>query len=473
MSESVYWFAPRPPNIAHRHPFLVFDSRHRLHFHLTVFAGEATTHVAGSTLRSYLYAILPFFTFLDQDPWQVRAGIQWDSAAPDVRRAIIDYLTQHFHCKISVHHDEYHLIRLTSGTDSSIRAFLSGLKLFYTIMRRLGYYSSINPLVDHLATTRRDVEQIVQQHGKPPTMPSKSGTSSSKVPVRLTDSYFKLERDEWTPHIVDDPNLPTMILEAGRRVGWSLREICVTRLLFESGARISEVVGLQLGDWVLRNALREADSFSKGSHGRRVKVLRFSDETAKLLRHYVNTERRKFDPHGYNLAHYLQFQRNRSHDELQTPLFLTIRRTPLSASNFRDQFWNRACRHLGLRVNVHQTRHWYVTRMVRHIYETAKDEGDVQRGLHALIQYMQWNSGWETLQAYEHYFDTSRLAEIQDELHMRMYQHVVDNDDPRQPQKIRETRIPESLLRDNGAEDDPEFAFLRMIGGGSNGSNKT
>jgi hypothetical protein len=33
---------------------------------------------------------------------------------------------------------------------------------------------------------------------------------------------------------------------------------------------------------------------------------------------------------------------------------------------------------------------------------------------------MGWRSGWETLQAYQHYFDPQRHAEMQDRLHQRL-----------------------------------------------------
>jgi hypothetical protein len=42
--------------------------------------------------------------------------------------------------------------------------------------------------------------------------------------------------------------------------------------------------------------------------------------------------------------------------------------------------------------------------------------------LRELIEYMGWKSGWETLQAYQHYFDPQRHAEVQDQLHQRMDQ---------------------------------------------------
>ena len=65
---------------------------------------------------------------------------------------------------------------------------------------------------------------------------------------RLSDSYFKLVGESWTPQVIDDAAFPARILSGGRRVGWRLQGECITRILFESGCRVSEVVGLSLGD---------------------------------------------------------------------------------------------------------------------------------------------------------------------------------------------------------------------------------
>ncbi len=85
MNNQGYWFAARPVDTAHRHPILVFDPQDRLHFHLTVFGKAAFDQLAGTTARVYLYAILPFFTFIDSDEWQKRVGIGWDSPPAQVR----------------------------------------------------------------------------------------------------------------------------------------------------------------------------------------------------------------------------------------------------------------------------------------------------------------------------------------------------------------------------------------------------
>jgi hypothetical protein len=69
MARETYRFVPRPTGVEHQHPYLVFDGQDRLHFYLTVFAKEVTAQLSAGTARSYLYAILPFFSFLDTDPW--------------------------------------------------------------------------------------------------------------------------------------------------------------------------------------------------------------------------------------------------------------------------------------------------------------------------------------------------------------------------------------------------------------------
>ena len=64
-------------------------------------------------------------------------------------------------------------------------------------------------------------------------------------------------------------------------------------------------------------------------------------------------------------------------------------------------------------ADVHQARHWYVTQIDRSIYETVAQQSEIDRRLRELIEYMGWRSGWETLDAYQHYFDPQRHAEIQ------------------------------------------------------------
>lgn len=435
MSRGTYWFAPRPAGVAHGHPVLVFDTRDRLHLPLTGFAKAAATQVTASAARTYLYAILPFFTYLETDAWQQRAGRAWDSSPAQIRQAVDDYLVQRLACRVRSHRLGFRVVSRTAQTRSTVRVFLSGLKLFYRVLQEQGAYPLDNPLVDAVAAVTvatADVvaaaEQLADDDGPaPPRMPQRSGVepplagpAGGRRP-RLSDSYFKLEGETWTPHLVDDATLPGRVLDGGRQVpGWGLREECVTRLLFETGGRISEVTSLTLGDWVARGLLQEARAINKGSNGRRTKFLRFSSGTAKLLRRYVDGERRRRDPQGHGLADYLRLAERKQVDLQRVSLFLSARGTRLSAKTYREHAWASACRAAGIDADVHQARHWYVTMAVRQIYETAQTDADVRRRLRELIEYMQWRRGWDTIAVYEHYFDATRHAEVQDAVHARM-----------------------------------------------------
>ena len=453
----------RKPTVANKFPVLVFDQAGKAHLHLTVFARAALRQIAFSTLTVYLYAVLRFFTFLATDELQVRAGRRWNSEPDDVRIAIADYLNQQLACKVTEHHLGFQLIRRTGQTPHPISAFLSGLKLFYRVMGRLGYYPFDNPLVDGMSATLECILADLEDTAEYPRMPDQSGAQAPRPRHRLTDSYFKVVGEEWVPEVIDDPLLFDTILSAGRSYkNWGLREICVTRLLFETGGRISEVVGLTLGDWMNRGLSQEASAFSKGSNGRRVKFFRFSAETAKLLRQYFNGERQWFDPQGWTIDQYYRASKQKVVDLLNVPLFLTSQRTPLTPKLFREHYWKPACEAAGLDVDIHQARHWYVTTAVRLIYQTAMGEPERVERLEALIAYMGWYDGWNTIKSYEHFFTPARHAEIQEMIYAGLSQATRDNQNPRNiAAKENAAVLPEFI----SSPVDIDFDFLRQIGG--------
>lgn len=466
---NAYWFAPRPPDARHRHPFLVFNCQDQLHFELTVFAKEAAARVEKKTVEGYLRALLPFFTYLETDVWQVRAAQTWKSDPESTRRSVEDYLIHQLHCLVRQHRQGFFLVLKTNQTHQTIKVFLSALKFFYQIMCQHGYYCHPNPLIDTGTGVLQLLEREDGEDGASPRMPAISGVvepARGRKP-RLSDSYFKLEEERWIPQVVDDPTLFARVLRGGRQLKqWGLREECVTRILFESGCRVSEAVGLTLGDWVVRGMTREATAFSKGSHGRRVKFLRFSNETAKLLRRYFDGERRRLDAQGQTLEGYLLAAKAGHVDLAQIPLFLSKQRTPLSAKTYREHSWNPACQAAQIDADVHQARHWHTTQAVRYIYETSQAEGEVQRRLQELVEYMKWRSR-ETLDAYEHYFDAARHAETLDALHERMHRELecwkeASSRSPRRrPGGYQHADEQAASL----AADEPDLDFLYQLGG--------
>jgi integrase len=252
MRKDVYWFKARPSDVAHRHPFLVFDCRGQLDLAFTAIAKEAVTQLSTSTARSYLSGIMPFLTFLAKDEWQTRAGRKWDGPPDQVKQAVGDYLGQHLYCKVQ-DKGHYRLVSLTRDTRSTVRVFLAALKFCYRAAERLGYYRYSHPLIDVVSLALIEAGYQYENEEGLPRMPQRSGVEKPLGKKRLTDSYYKLVNEEWVPQAISDPLFPKKILEGGRQLsGWGMREECVTRLLFETGARVSEVIGLTLGDWLDR-----------------------------------------------------------------------------------------------------------------------------------------------------------------------------------------------------------------------------
>src|SRR5260370_7943810 len=69
---TAYHFCARPAEVAHQHPYLVFDCQEELHLPLTGFAKGAHTRLASSSVKTDLPRMLPFFTCLYTDPCQAQ-----------------------------------------------------------------------------------------------------------------------------------------------------------------------------------------------------------------------------------------------------------------------------------------------------------------------------------------------------------------------------------------------------------------
>lgn len=472
---TLYWFTPRPKGVEHQHPFLVFDGNDCLHLPLTTFGKEASHRLSPKTVQTYYHAILPFFAWLDTDVWQLRAGNRWDAPSRQVRQAVEDYLVSKLQCKVQPHHQGWKFVAITTGTRSTSRVFLSALKLFYQIMIARDAYPFLNPLVEPISTTVVTVETRLEHEYEPPRMPDQSGvvTPQKKPTHRLSDNYFKLQHDEWVPQILDDPKFPALILEGGKQLPLKYtrkRDEVVTWLLFETGARVSEVTGLMLGDWTIHGTHTKARAFNKGSFGRRTKVLSFHEDTVVLLKRYFDEERIRFDTRGYSLDIYLELAARKQIDLQTVPLFLTTQATQLTPKDYREHYWNPACHAVGIEADVHQARHWLVTRSVRDIYETAKSKEEIERRLLGLVEYMKWKSE-ETLVAYQHYFDEQLDADTRANFHQHMHEEIqrylAERKPGKQGQKERRNpeQIPESPSPVLPLPDEPDLAFLYTLAG--------
>jgi integrase len=414
MSQTVGGFraVPRPEGVTSRYSLVVVDGEGWPHLPLTRFYDLARQGLSDGAARTYLNALLPYFGYLYADEWRRHRGDCWDSPPEAVQQSVRDYLVYQLACKVRWR-DTYELVSLTARSPGTVRVFLAALKLFYQIMRRMKYYPHPHPLIDtatHLIREVEEAERGVDGHRR---MPQSSGVEDP-LPRRTSENYFRLAQGEWVAEPIDDAKLHKRLIQGFKQVRTCLRDQIVIRMAYESGARIGEILDLTVGDWRARGASREALARSKGSHGRRVKPIRFSLETAKMLLQYLNTERAALDRERLRL------------DQLgdSDPLFLSRRRKPYSYEAFKPH-WYRLCGAIGIDLNIHGLRHWYVTQEMRLIGETAQSAGGLKQMREELVRYMAWRNP-DTLKAYDHVLSAMQHADTQDQLYKRWYEEDLE-----------------------------------------------
>jgi integrase len=398
----------RPKGVSSRYSLIVVDEDERPHLPLTRFYYETLQALCEGTTRTYLNTLLPYFTYVATDDWRQRRGDRWDSEPEAVQESVRDYLVHTLRCKVR-RHTTYELVSLTAQSPNTVRVFLSALKQFYHVMQRAGWYRQAHPLADPVAQLMREIDGVNSfPRLSRPQMPSASSVEAPRQ-RRSSENYFRLVEDDWVPHPIDDPELHKQLLAGCKAARLNLRDQIVIRIAYESGARIREILCLTVGDWRSRGFNQEAMAFSKGSRGRKIKVIHFSSETAKMLREYVNTARRVLD----------QQQRRLEKLEDTDPLFLSQRRHPYDYEAFKPH-WYKLCRILQIDLNIHGLRHWHVTQAMRLIDETASGAEEIPLRKEELVRYMSWRSP-ETLNAYEHYFQAQNHARTHEQLLQRLY----------------------------------------------------
>ena len=329
-----------------------------------------------ATAYNYLCAVLPFLTFL----WKGPPSLRYTAPADQIRARVRDYLKEKLGCAVRPHRNGNFMVKPSGSiTSTSVRLFLTALRRFYycAILKR--WYADVNPLE---WTTRLSAQREFD-----PKMPPRSGlTLPDDKQGRVPDTYFCLVSHDWQPHIIDDPHLRQLVLPAFART----RDLIITRILFDSGARISEVLKLTMGDWRRLGQCDRAWTIDKGSRGERVKEIWWSFDTAQLLRNYINNERRLSELKGRGL--------NDLPDS--APIFVTETGKPYTYAAFYAN-WQKACEKAHLKITPHQVRHWYVT-MALHLIESQPDGTKREAYRQSLIAYMGWQNP-ETIKAYDHH----------------------------------------------------------------------
>jgi integrase len=401
---------------------------------LSLFANELQHSLSPTSIPVYVREILVLANWASTDSVSLRN--QWHLLAPpeQVRHLIREYLTAGADCKVSTRPDTAGLmityVERGSGTRVNVRTLLAALKRFYEVLIARGLYLHQNPLVQEEAAAiqervRRAYREAVRSaEGRFP-MPGVSGVDPAFDRLRFSQNYFRSIRDEWVPKTIDDPDFPNLIYAAGKAFGWKLRELCIARTLFESGARISEVCSLSAADWSVSRFMARFASVDKGSHGRRTKFLMVSAPTAKMYRMYFNERRAvalTITPKVQSIGQLEVLLKSDSHQLQRVPIFLTSRGTAMSAQLFRDHYWRPALRKGGIDADPHAARHWFVTNALRNIEAQCHDEGELQRRKSELVQYMGWRSGERTMRVYEHLQRRERFWVQLNHIHREMGQ---------------------------------------------------
>lgn len=400
----MYWYDYCPKHVKSRYQLLVFKAQEPF-LPLTDYYHDCLGRVSKSTAISYLNSLLPFFSWLETSSNFQGQRVQWNDSEEKIRVAVEAYLMEKMYCKIH-DKDTFRFVKLTNKSPNTISRFLSALKSFYKSMICLNQYPYHNPFIDTQAILQPYKEEVRGVRNDKPRIASIAGTEEPMAHRRVTDSYFKIINDEWQPQIIDDIHLPYQVYKAGQHVHWSQREMIIARMLFEMGARASEIIELKVGDYRQRKSHQEVMTFNKGSYGRKIKFLRFSKDTVKRLFHYIETERKAVD------KDHLDFH------ELpdEAALFLSTNGTPFTYHAWYYH-WNRAMKENKLCLNPHKARHWFVTSRLREIYRLSQNDAEVQQRKNELIQYMKWKNP-DTMHVYAHHFDEAQ--------HRAAHEHMLE-----------------------------------------------
>lgn len=224
---------------------------------LSLFANDQRMSLADSSIKVYVRELLTLCKWMMEDSSADDEPASLLSSPERVRTLLRRYLAVEARCKVMNRPDRNGLkvvfIKQTDGTKINVRILLAALKRLYDSLISSGHYRHRNPLLhedaDALAKrVRKQYRDAVKAFEGRPPMPAVSGVDPPSG-IRLSENYFRLIQREWVPKTIDDPYFPVAVSSAGKEYGWSLREQCIVRTMFEAGPRISEILGLTLLDW--------------------------------------------------------------------------------------------------------------------------------------------------------------------------------------------------------------------------------
>lgn len=348
-----------------------------------------------STRRTYLNFLLPFMGYL------LKKGATWNREPEYIRAQVQAFLREEVVCFVARDQDtdgyRVQLTRHSPLAQSSLQVFFAALRDFYLIMHDAGLYAYDNPLCSELlGKWKRERMRHIANAGAPEQAGIR-GESWERTWQNPT-AFFRVKRKlPWKPGLVQESALTlrrvreallSMIKQAPTQ-----RDRLVLLLLHQTGARISEILGLTAGGWRKAHHATRALVTNKGSMGREEKMIYFTPEIERALVQYIRTERARSDPQGRK-----RFEQLADHE----PIFLTRRGTPYTRPSWYYH-WNRLLaavppdehtKTLGpVLFTSHDTRHLHVSWILRQMKQRYANDAEKLSALRgALQQRMGWRS---------------------------------------------------------------------------------
>jgi integrase len=385
---------------------------------------------AARTRETYLAVLRPWFGFLGKH------GYVWNTRPEAVREYTRLFLIE-AGCALRAGRLDGWFVHATNGSpmsSSGLHLLIAALRSFYSVMQRGDFdhqeqrfhplYAYDNPMYSRvLLAWRAEHRKWIRNAGAPDHagIRSESRADSARQPV----GFFQVRRQPLEPPVARDAEPTRLAILAGVRYMIDhapMREAVILRILLESGARVSEVLGLTAGG--IRRAQNPKIGIDvaalvrgKGEHTIR-KPIWCSAETRDHLRRYVARDRSKVDPRG----------RTRLEDlDDEDAVFLSKRSRQLGYSGFRivfNRLLGKAQRHFGSGPNgplavpialpsitPHTIRHLHTTFRVKKVRELFSTPAERERALEALVDDLGWRSA-EMLKTYDHAITRAELKEL-------------------------------------------------------------
>jgi integrase len=317
---------------------------------------------------------------------------------------------------------------------NGLHLLIAALRSFYTVMQR-GVFDAqdqrYHPLYafDHpmysqvLVAWRSEHRKWIRNAGAPDRagIRSESRADLARQPV----GFFQVRVQPLEPPVARDSESTRLAILAGVRYMIDhapAREAVILRIMLESGARVSEVLGLTArGLRMAHNPKIGIDVAAfvrnKGDHTL-AKPIWCSADTREQLHRYIARDRSQLDPHQRTRLEQL------GDDE---PIFLSRRKRQLEYSGCGIVFkrlLSNAQRHFGsaplqpdaIRVLLptitpHTIRHLHTTFRVKKVRELFSSPVERERALEALVDDLGWRSA-EMLKTYDHAITRSELKEL-------------------------------------------------------------